>query len=119
MTLIFEEKWDRTIADKDRKRIQDIYDENPIQEGKLQFVPIRVAFNHRNELLASVCILNGMGDWKLDDRLLSYFEDNSLVATERFTHKLTVPSHSAVPWTFIFPPETRIRQASLKNWSIS
>ncbi|WLR57855.1 SLAP domain-containing protein [Guptibacillus hwajinpoensis] len=119
MTLIFEEKWDRTIADKDRKRIQEIYEENPIQEGKLQFVPIRVAFNHRNELLASVCILNGIGDWKLDDRLLSYFENSSLVATKRFSHKLTVPSHSAVPWTFIFPQNTMIRQAFLKNWSIS
>ncbi|WP_165998828.1 SLAP domain-containing protein [Bacillus sp. Cs-700] len=119
MTLIFEEKWDRTIADRDRKMYQDIYAKHPIQKGKLQFIPVRIAFNHRNDLLASVCIVNGRDDWKLEDRLLSYFEQNTLIAEKRFTHELTVQANTAVPWTFIFTPETMIRQATLQNWGIS
>ena len=65
MTLQFEEKWDRTISDDDRKLFQNVYEQNSIQEGKLLLVPVRAAFNHRNQLLASVLIINGLEDWAL------------------------------------------------------
>ena len=119
MTLIFEEKWDRTIAERDRQMFEEIYAKHPIEEGKLQFIPVRIAFNHRNDLLASVCIVNGTDDWKLENRLLFYYEDNELVAEKHFTHKLIVPANTAVPWTFIFTPDSMIRQATLQHWEIS
>ncbi len=117
MTLQFEEKWDRTISDDDRKLFHNVYDQNPVQEGKLLFVPVRAAFNHRDHLLASVLIINGVEDWKLEDRLLYYVEDEN-IAEGRFTHELLVPSHSAVPWTFMFHPNSFRRPPALHNWKV-
>ena len=119
MTLQFEEKWDRTISDDDRKLFQNVYEQNPIQEGKLLLVPVRAAFNHRNQLLASVLIINGLEDWALQDRLLHYVEGEIIAAEGRFTHELLVPTHSAVPWTFIFHPNSFQRPPSLHNWKLS
>lgn len=119
MTLLFEEKWDKTIAPSDRKMFQSVYEQNPIQEGRLEFIPVRAAFNHQGCVLASVCILNGKDDWRLQDRLLYYKEQEDVVADGRFTHDLLVPSHTAVPWTFIFHPNSFIRPPSLQHWEIS
>ncbi|MGA9289147.1 MAG: SLAP domain-containing protein, partial [Anaerobacillus sp.] len=96
----------------------NVYEQNPIQEGKLLFVPVRAAFNHRDHLLASVLIINGVEDWKLEDRLL-YYVEGEIIAEGRFTHELLVPSHSAVPWTFMFHPNSFRRPPSLHNWKVS
>lgn len=98
---------------------QTVYEQNPIQEGRLEFVPVRAAFNHQGCVLASVCILNGRDDWRLQDRLLCYKEDGDVLAEGRFTHNLLVPSQTAVPWTFIFQPNSFIRPPSLHTWGIS
>ncbi|KMM36536.1 SLAP domain-containing protein [Guptibacillus hwajinpoensis] len=119
MTLLFEEKWDRTIAPRDRQMFQTIYEQNPIEKGRLKFVPVRAAFNHQGCVLASVCILNGTEDWLLQDRLLYYKEKDDVVAKERFTHDLIIPSMTAVPWTFIYHPNSFIQPPSLHNWDIS
>ncbi|WP_347548319.1 SLAP domain-containing protein [Pseudalkalibacillus hwajinpoensis] len=120
MTLKFEEKWERTISDGDRTMFLNVYENNPIQEGKLQFVPVRAAFNHRDCLLASVIILNGEQDWKLQKQNLFYFEGQELLAEGCFTHQsLTVPYGKAVPWTFIFQTPSLIRRPSLQNWKIT
>ena len=105
MTLQFEEKWDRTISDDDRKLFHNVYDQNPVQEGKLLFVPVRAAFNHRDHLLASVLIINGVEDWKLEDRLLHYVEDENHCRRKIYTRTSgamrTLPFHGRLCFILI------------------
>ncbi|WP_270180500.1 SLAP domain-containing protein [Alkalihalobacillus sp. CinArs1] len=120
MTLKFEEKWERTISEKDRMLFYEIYKQYPIKLHTVAFAPVRVAINHRGSLLATVLVLNGHDcEWKLNDTILHYCERGELVAVHSFSHSsLVVPPRCAMPWTFIYNSNTFQKEPELKHWEI-
>lgn len=120
MTLKFEDKWEKTISENDRKLILEVYERFPIQPGKITFAPVRVSMNHKGDLLATVLIRNGdQSDWTLENKNLCYVESGEIAAKGCFSHpSLTVSAQSAVPWTFIFKSSTFLKALRLQNWEI-
>lgn len=120
MTLRFEDKWEKTISESDRKLVYEVYERFPIQQGEITFAPVRVAVNHRGDLLATVLVLNGLQDeWTLEKRNICYVEGDEVVAEECFTHhSLIVQAESAIPWTFIFKSSASMKALRLTSWEI-
>ncbi|WP_430787312.1 SLAP domain-containing protein [Virgibacillus flavescens] len=106
--LIFESKWDKTIAEQDRDRIKQIFNNADLAPDiNIQFTPISQAKNHRGELLVMVLIHNTSNeDFSFLDRRLSYIVNETVFAAHTFSYSLTVEKQTSMPWTFIFPRDS-------------
>ncbi|UFU00748.1 SLAP domain-containing protein [Radiobacillus kanasensis] len=115
--LVFEEKWDKTIANADRFFIEKVFSELTLNdEDIIQFTPIRQAVNHKEDLLVTVIIHNTSGEGlSLNQQKLSYMENDYLMAEETFFLPVVLPPFTSMPWTFIFPRKSIQHNASLKN----
>ena len=115
--LLFEEKWDKTIADTDRTRIEQIFQKANIQKTNKLFIPIRQAINHKQDLLVTVLIHNlNNSSIHFSNKSLSYYEDDIRVAEYTFTlPSLSVEPNTSMPWTFIFPNKSLHAYPTLKN----
>ncbi|MUK88020.1 SLAP domain-containing protein [Ornithinibacillus sp. L9] len=108
-TLIFEPKWEKTIAPEDRRHIEEVFKLTTIaKEQEISFTPLQVATNHREELLVTVLIHNtGDTDYMFHQQPLTYSVGDNRIATHSFTiQHFTLKPKTSLPWTFIFPKET-------------
>ncbi|MFJ7977027.1 SLAP domain-containing protein [Peribacillus sp. NPDC096379] len=117
-TLQYESSWDKTISNKDRKTIEDIFLETSLPNHSLiQFTPLWQAMNHKDELLVTVLVHNFSHQvCSFISKKLRYLENNEIIAEHTFTlPSLTVPPETSMPWTFIFPVESLKSHGSLEN----
>lgn len=106
--LTFETKWDKTIADQDRERIKQSFQEAILAPDiNIQFTSLWQAKNHRDELLVAVLIHNtSEQNFTFHDQQMTYFVNGSLFAEHTFSPHVTVEKQTSMPWTFIFPAST-------------
>ncbi|MET3683194.1 SLAP domain-containing protein [Alkalibacillus flavidus] len=98
--LMFEPKWDKTIADQDRKWIKAQFNQLIFaDDSSIQFTILKHAYNHRNHLLVTVLIHN-LSDQPV--RLDSTIIDWANQATGTFTVPIDIQAKHSMPWTFIF-----------------
>ena len=119
--LEFEQAWDRTIAQQDRKRIEKIFSETEHKKKQnTVFTLLTVTRNHKKELLVMVLIHNfSLELYQVKDETLQYKENNLLVARHRFALPTPIiPAQTSMPWTFIFPENSLESNANLVNGSI-
>ncbi|WP_445492533.1 SLAP domain-containing protein [Niallia sp. 03133] len=116
--LIFEPAWNKTISQKDRKSIEEIFQRAEIvQTTNVSFTPLWQAINHKGDLLVTVLIHN-VNNQKLpfDHTKLKYFEDEALIAEHVFSFpSILLSPNVSMPWTFIFPKENLFQQPSFQN----
>ena len=102
--LQFESAWDRTIADKDRRWIEHMFNEHPInKENGVHFTFLREAINHKGELLVTVLIHN-CDEYQLTfkNTTISYVNDVKREVIGTFDVPYEIPRKTTIPWTFIF-----------------
>jgi SLAP domain-containing protein len=116
--LRFESSWDKTLSDKDRVIIQQLFLETSrFNNESIQFVPLWQAINHKGDLLVTVLIHNFTKHVRLfQDNKMHYLENNKIVAEHIFTlPSLIIESKTSMPWTFIFPHNRLLGDATLEN----
>lgn len=116
--LQFESAWDKTISEKDRERIQQVFLQTaPVITKNIEFTPLWEAINHKGELLVTVLVQNfGEQMITFQNKKLQYWEDRNMIATYSFTlPALKIEPATSMPWTFIFPEGCMGHQPSLKN----
>ncbi|MGE8207493.1 SLAP domain-containing protein [Heyndrickxia sp. NPDC080065] len=107
--LKFESSWDKTLSDKDRKRINQVFlGSNLSKEDSIQLTPLWQARNYKGELLVTVLVHNfGTQVLSFRDKNLCYVENNEVVAKHKFPlSNLIIEPKTSMPWTFIFPVES-------------
>ncbi|SHN27900.1 SLAP domain-containing protein [Gracilibacillus kekensis] len=112
-TLVLEEAWERTISEQDHQDIITIF--NKTKEARKKIIPIRSAFNHRDDLLITV-LLHNFADTKLDLRnvTIQLLQEDETLATQHFQdNRLLLDPATSMPWTFIFPENS---YSSLENF---
>lgn len=116
--LCFHEKWEKALAPRDKSHITELFLHLEHQKG-LTFPGIRVAQNHKGELLASVLIENCMDrEWSTPINLL-YSEAGMVLAEHQFTNNvLTVSPYTSMPWTFIFPKSSLVWEPQYHDWNV-
>ncbi|MEB6551436.1 SLAP domain-containing protein [Heyndrickxia sporothermodurans] len=116
--LQFERAWDKTISEKDRERINNVFlKTNSSTNRGIQFTPLWQAVNHKSELLVTTLIQNFSEQTLIfNNRKLLYFKNNKLIAEHIFSiPNLLVERNTSIPWTFIFPVNSVLQQADLLN----
>ncbi|AUJ24729.1 SLAP domain-containing protein [Virgibacillus dokdonensis] len=119
--LLFEASWEKTIDARDREEIEKVFEQvKEMKESRQSFFILSQARNHRNDLLVTVLIQNGLEtDWVLCGGKLTYYEANKLIATEVFSDKrLIVPAKCSMPWTFIFPESSVQQEPNFKKGTL-
>ncbi|THE09305.1 SLAP domain-containing protein [Bacillus timonensis] len=104
--LVFEDAWDRTIAQKDREEIERIFQEAVAHlDTGVTFTTIRIAVNHKNERLVTAIIHNRTERTLIfENTPLDIWVGDNRLAEHKFTYPtLQVPPKTSMPWTFIFP----------------
>lgn len=108
-TLIFENAWDRTIAEADREKIKDVFEQSRkhLNKTPIQFTALNNAINHKGELLVTVLIHNVSDkDFSFHEDSLQYIHSNTgkVIAEHSYTiPRLKIKKYTSMPWTFIFP----------------
>ncbi|WP_332649558.1 SLAP domain-containing protein [Lysinibacillus sp. 54212] len=116
--LQFEAAWDKTLSSQDRDEIQRIFNETKHQNySTIAFSPIREAINHKEELLITVLVHNFSDNPLIFDHTrLVYSTEQGAIAEKVFSlPALSIPPHTSMPWTFIFPKETYVKKNSPLN----
>nr|WP_304216242.1 SLAP domain-containing protein [Fredinandcohnia onubensis] len=105
--LVFEDAWDRTISQKDREIIEQLFRDEISEEG-VSFTIFRIAVNHKNERLVTAIVHNRTAqNLVFENTPLQVFDGEKLLAEHQFTlPALQVPSETSMPWTFIFPSDS-------------
>lgn len=116
--LQFEASWDRALAEKDQKLIEKIFNATyPSDHREVICSFIRVAINHKEELLVTALVHNYM-DCPLvfENVRVLYRIKGQVLADNLFTlSALVIPPYVSMPWTFIFPQDRYILKSSMKN----
>lgn len=110
--LIFHPKWDKTISMKDRKLIESRFAEAAVIENQqIEFTPLWQARNHKQELLITAIVHNtSKQPFSFHERKISYYDKEGKTAEHHFSIKsLIIEPHTSMPWTFIFPLNTIIK----------
>ena len=102
--LYFESAWDKTIAPKDRKKIESIFAEQTFHLGDdIHFLFLWEATNHKSERLITVLIHNGKeAPLPIRDTIITYLERDEKIATGIFNMPCDIAGKTTMPWTFIF-----------------
>lgn len=119
--LQFEASWDKALSVNDRQAIETIFHETKNQvNNDILFSPIREAINHKEELLVTVLVHNFTEHpLEFTNTRLGYNINGAVIANNIFTlPALTIPAHTSIPWTFIFPKGSYTLQESFKNGRI-
>jgi SLAP domain-containing protein len=105
--LVFEDAWDRTISQKDRDIIEQLFRAEILEEG-VSFTIVRMAVNHKNERLVTAIVHNRTSqNLVFENTPLQFCDGDTLLVEHEFTlPALKVPPETSMPWTFIFPPES-------------
>lgn len=118
LKLKFEDKWDKTISEQDRRLIQSIHDQiKDTTTEQLSFHTIRTTKNYKNDLLVTVLIGNTTAEsFVFKNKKLAYTEEKEWVAWDVFSiPQLIVPGYTTTPWTFIFPATQLLKSPSFKE----
>ncbi|MBY6037436.1 SLAP domain-containing protein [Fictibacillus nanhaiensis] len=110
--LVFEPAWDRTLAQRDRLNIEQIFSDihHEQKEGQ-QAVLVKTAFNHKDEFLVTVLLNNYSKEaFSLLGKRVVYKEEEQIVADFMSVYTLEIPAETSMPWTFIFPAHS-LRQS--------
>ncbi|WNB92228.1 SLAP domain-containing protein [Bacillus sp. NEB1478] len=102
--LVFEQAWDKAIAEKDRLEIQEIFsDLNHDQKECRTAVILKTAFNHKQEFLVTVLVNNYSNEpFTLWNQKVEYAESGKILAKLDSAYTLEIPGQTSMPWTFIF-----------------
>lgn len=103
-TLKFEPAWDKTIAPEDRIFIETFFEREiqSIYEG-VYFSYLKQAVNYREHLLVTVLIHNqNDAPLRLDNEVITYEDDEHIIAKGVFSLPFTIAHRTTMPWTFIF-----------------
>lgn len=108
--LFFEPAWDKTIAQVDRDIITQHFQKlHPKEDVYLSF--LRVAINHKNELLVTVLIHNRQDEpLHLEETVIAYHPVHGTTITGVFHLPLAIPRKTSMPWTFIFSASNQAEQ---------
>lgn len=121
--LRYESTWKRTLAQKDLDEIESLFQSlSEPSLGTVQFIPFRVAYNHRGDLLATVLIQNATNEhFELKHCPIRFEDAEGFVVQENFySDKLRVEAYCTTPWTFIFPKQSIQREAiNVAKWSLA
>lgn len=116
--LQFEASWDKAIAAEDRQHIENLFNETKhLNNYTVLFTPIREAINHKNELLVTALVHN-FTESTLDfiNKRLIYNIQGKVIGENKFTlPTLVIQPRVSMPWTFIFPKDNYIEQASYES----
>ncbi|TFB13109.1 SLAP domain-containing protein [Filobacillus milosensis] len=106
--LQFEKKWDKTISDQDRSKIEEVFDETQESDEEFEAVTVWHANNHKGELLVTALIHNRSDQTVLfRDTDVIYKTLDEQIAERTFDiPALQIPPKTSMPWTFIFPDFT-------------
>ncbi|MCU9614983.1 SLAP domain-containing protein [Caldibacillus lycopersici] len=112
--LVFEAAWNKTIADIDRRKIEQAFHLGKISDTFIHFQMLWSAINHRGELLITVLIHNPTDKAvQIRDEKIVYVEKEETVAENIFTFPtLEIGAYCSLPWTFIFPTHKKIGEQS-------
>ncbi|MEI4771593.1 SLAP domain-containing protein [Psychrobacillus sp. FJAT-51614] len=116
--LEFEASWDKSLAGKDRKEIEEIFHKTCNTESqKVSLTPIWQAVNHKSELLITVLVHNFTEkELTFQNKRLAYMEKEKICAIHTFTlQTLIIKPKVSMPWTFIFPAESLKNHATFQN----
>jgi SLAP domain-containing protein len=120
--LTFEDAWERTVAASDKIRLISLFESAPeVESGEVSFLPYRVAYNHRGELLASVIIQNGRNEELLMRDMAIVFEDakGNQVGHSFSFPRLVIAENTSTPWTFIFPKNVvGTKELDFSSWKL-
>ena len=104
--------WEKAISAQDRALIEQIFDETNGQVEDLIMSPIiRVALNHKRELLVTALVHNfSHHSTRFKNRTVTlqcgdFFEEQQFTIPE-----LTIAPFTSMPWTFIFEPNQAYEQ---------
>lgn len=105
--LVFEDAWDRTLSQKDRDIIEQLFRDETSEEG-ISFTIVRMAVNHKNERLVTAIVHNRTAQvFIFENTPLQFSDGEKLLAEHQFTiPALQVPPETSMPWTFIFPSDS-------------
>jgi SLAP domain-containing protein len=105
--LVFEDAWNRTISQKDRDIIEQLFRDETPEEG-VSFTIVRMAVNHKNERLVTAIVHNRTAqNLVFENAPLQFCDGDTLLVEHEFTlPALQVPPETSMPWTFIFPAES-------------
>lgn len=121
-TLQFEASWNKALSLSDREMIEELFQNTKNQETDIiRFTPIWEAVNYKDELLITVLVHNFTeSNLEFHHTKLQYIQEEKLYAEHVFTvPQLTVPPNTSIPWTFIFPRESRKELSNPKNGKLN
>ncbi|MCK6259294.1 SLAP domain-containing protein [Fictibacillus sp. KIGAM418] len=107
--LVYENSWDKAVADQDRETIEKVFQETCIPgEQETSFSMIRTALNYKGELLVTGVLHNYKQDrFTVEKKQLTYKEEGRTIAESVFTiPQIVLEAETSMPWTFIFPVES-------------
>lgn len=112
--LYFEPAWDKTIAPKDREKIEVIFQEQAMSlTNGIHFSFLWKAMNHKGELLIAVLIHNCKNvPLLIQNTSVTYSEHDEQSATGLFNVPCEIAENTSMPWTFIFSTSNQTRQAA-------
>ena len=99
--------WEKAISDKDRTLIESVFEQTYNQVDDVIMSPvIRVAFNHKNELLITALVHNFTHHGTRFKNRSIYVRCGEYIVEQSFTiPELSIPPFTSMPWTFIFKPD--------------
>ena len=109
--------WEKAISDKDRTLIENIFEQTYHQVDDVIMSPvIRVAFNHKNELLITALVHNFTHHATRFRNRSVYIRCNEYIEEQVFTiSELSIPPFTSMPWTFIFQPNPEHKSLDLNE----
>lgn len=112
--LYFEPAWDKTIAPRDRQKIEIAFKKQvtALNEG-IHLTFLWKATNHKDELLIAVLIHNCVPvSLSIQNASITYLEKDEKIATGLFNIPCEIAGNTSMPWTFIFSTTNQTSQAA-------
>jgi len=110
--LQFEEAWDKTISEKDRSFIKEIFKMDMPLENRVLLSPFWLAKNYKKEWLLSALIHNGTNEvFTISNHKISIVVDDQVVHEAVFSvPRLEIKPFTSMSWTFIFPSNEKLEE---------
>lgn len=102
--LYFHPAWEKTISEQDRALIEELFEQTYNQVDDFIMSPvIRVAINHKKELLVTVLVHNFTHHSARFNNRSVFIHCDDFDCEQRFTiPDLLIAPFTSMPWTFIF-----------------
>ena len=113
--LSFHPAWDKTISEKDRLLIEELFEQTYNQADDLVTSPVlRAAINHKKELLVTVLVHNFSHHSAVFRKRSIYIHCDDFEEEQTFNiPDLIIPPVTSMPWTFIFAANPIYEQLDL------